>query len=100
MIVRTEQSREEPSAEKERRWLKRASEWPLDTPSAVLRAMSRVWRGYCNGQLTEHSYRLLFAGLKEIRKGREAEAARKTATDVGVPFTGLALVAPREESGQ
>ncbi len=100
LIERTEQSHEGPSAEEERRWLKRASEWRLDTPSAVLRAMSRVWRGYCNGQLTEHTYRLLFAGLKEIRKGREAEAARKTATDVGVPFAGLSLVTPRERSDQ
>lgn len=94
LIKKAEQSHEGPSAEEERRWLKRAAEWRLDTPSAVLRAMSKVWRGYCNGQLTEHRYRLLFAGLKEIRKGREAEAARKTATDLGVPFVGLTLVGP------
>ena len=87
-------------AEKERRWLKSVAEWPLDSPTAVLNVMAKVWRGYCNGQLTEHTYRLLFSGLKEIRKGREAEAERKSATDLGVPFVGLSLVGPTERSGQ
>lgn len=83
-----------PTPEEERKWLNKATQWPLDTPDNVLQAMGKIWRGFCAGHIREDTYRLLFAGLKEIRTGREAEASRRTMQDLGVPFTGMLLTPP------
>lgn len=82
----------------ERQWLKRCQKWKLDTPDLVLQAMAKIWRAYCGGHIRDQTYRMIFAGLKEIRAGREAEAARRTLQDMGIPFAGMTLIGPQQRS--
>lgn len=82
----------------ERRWLTRCGKWKLNTPDDVLKAMSNIWRAYCNCYIGEQRYKMLMAGLKEIRAGREAEAARRTLQDMGIPFAGMTLIGPQQRS--
>jgi len=83
--------------ERERQWLKRCRKWSLNRPEEVLQAMAKIWRAYCAGHIGEQRYKMLMAGLKEIRSGREAEAARRTMQEMGIPFSGMVLIGPGEQ---
>ena len=59
--------------ELEDKWLARIENWKMDSPRAVTDAMARTLRAWANGVITAETYRMLFAGLKEVRQGREQE---------------------------
>ena len=86
--------------QREYNWLKNNAGVPLDTVGHVLNAMGQVYRAYMLDYISERNYKLLFAGLKEIRSGREAEETRRVMRDLGMPFVGLTLVGPEPTNGK
>lgn len=83
---------------RENNWLtNEAQQVMLNTSGNVMSAMGRTYRAFLLRYISDHTFKLLYAALKELRMGREAEATRQTLRDLGMPFTGLTLTGPKPD---
>lgn len=86
------------TVQRENNWLtNEAQQVMLNSPGNVMSAMGRTYRAFLLRYISDHTFKLLYAALKELRVGREAEATRQTLRDLGMPFVGLTLTGPKPE---